>query len=102
MISSREIRDGLNISVSTRIQLAKGHVDWSKEKWRNILWTDESKTVFFFFFGSNNCRQFVRTAPNTKFKPQYTLKTVKNGGASIMIWGCFSALCCLMLKRKCL
>ncbi len=27
---------------------------------------------------------------NTEFKPQYTVKTVKHGGASIMIRGCFS------------
>ena len=41
-------------------------------------------------FGSKGRRQFVRRPPNTEFKPQYTLKTVKHGGASIMIWGCFS------------
>ncbi len=37
-------------------------------------------------FGS---RQFVRRPPNTEFKPQYTVKTVKHGGTSIMIWACF-------------
>ena len=112
MISSREIKDGLKLPVSTvtirrrlceanlsarsprkvpllkkrhvlkRIQFAKEHIDWPKEKWRNILWTDESKIVLF---GSKGCRQFVRRPPNTEFRPQYTLKTVKHGGASIMI-----------------
>lgn len=117
MISSRMIKDSLKLPVSTvtirrrlceanlsarsprkvpllrkrhvlkRIQFAKEHIGWPKEKWRNILWTDESKIVLF---GSKGRRQFVRRPPNTEFKPQYTLKTVKHGGASIMIWGCFS------------
>lgn len=66
--------------------------------------------------------QFVRRPANTEFKPQYTMKTMKYGGASIMIWGCFSYYSvghivyqgwwinlstseksyCRMLKRKCL
>uniref|UniRef100_A0A3Q0S1K1 Transposase Tc1-like domain-containing protein n=1 Tax=Amphilophus citrinellus TaxID=61819 RepID=A0A3Q0S1K1_AMPCI len=115
MISSRVMRDSLMLPVSTvtirrclceanlparsphkvplygrkrhvlkRLQFAKEHIDWPVEKCRNILWTDESKIVLF---GTKGPRQFVRRPLNTEFKPQYT---VKHGGASIMIWECFS------------
>uniref|UniRef100_A0A665VSE6 Transposase Tc1-like domain-containing protein n=1 Tax=Echeneis naucrates TaxID=173247 RepID=A0A665VSE6_ECHNA len=118
MISSRRLKEDLRLPVSTvtirrrlceaklparsprkvplfkkkkdrlkRLEFAKEHIDWPKKKWRNILWTDESNIVLF---GSKGHRQFVRRPENTEFKPQYTVKTVKHGGASIMIWGCFS------------
>ena len=59
----------------------------SEEKWCNILWTDESKIVLF---RSSGHRQYVRRPPGIEFKPQYTVKTVKHGGAKIMVWGYFS------------
>lgn len=116
-ISSRQIKDELNLNVSTvtirrrlleanlkarsprkvpllskrhlknRLKFANDHLTWPKTKWRNILWTDESKMVLF---GSKGRRQYVRRPPNTANKPQYTVKTVKHGGAKIMVWGCFS------------
>lgn len=73
--------------VAKRISFAKAHLNWPKEKWRNLLWTDESKIVLF---GGKGSRCFVRRPPNSEYKPQFTSKTVKHGGHSIMVWGCFS------------
>ena len=118
-VTSRHIKEDLNLSVSSRtvrrrllqsklvarsprkvpllkkrhvvarLHFAKTHADWPVSKWRNILWSDESKIVLF---GSSGRRMYVRRPPNSAYKPQYTIKTVKHGGAKINIWGCFFLL----------
>jgi len=73
--------------IVARMEFAKVHKDWPVNKWRNILWTDESKIVMF---GGTGSREYVRRPPNQEFRPKFTKKTVKHGGLSIMIWACFS------------
>ena len=45
-----------------------------------ILWSDETKIEFFGL----NIKSHIWRKP-------VTIPTVKNGGGSIMLWGCFSA-----------
>lgn len=69
-----------------RIQFARDHINWTNINWNSVLFSDESK---FMIFGSDGIK-FVRRPVGKRFDPKYQLPTVKHGGGSIMVWGCFS------------
>lgn len=69
-----------------RLQWAREHKDWTVEQWQKVLWTDES---IFRLFGSSR-RVFVRRSTNERMLPQCIVPTIKHGGGSITVWGCFS------------
>lgn len=56
------------------------------KQWRNVLWSDETKINLFGMDG----KHFVRRPKGEAYNPRYTKPTVKHGGGSLMIWGCFS------------
>lgn len=58
---------------------------WGK-KWRNILWSDETKVNLF----SSDSGRNVRRPKGKVYHVNYTPKTDKHGGGNIMVWGCFS------------
>lgn len=68
--------------LNNRLKFAKSHLNWPVHKWRNVLWTDESKINLF---GSDNAKKCVRRPKNKEYAPQYTIKTIKHGGGSVMI-----------------
>lgn len=68
-----------------RVKFAKEHIGWTREQWNNVIWSDESK---FLLFGSDGI-QYVRRPLGRRFDPKYQLPTVKHGGGSLMVWGCF-------------
>ena len=52
-----------------------------------ILWSDETKIELF----GVNAKHHVWRKPGTAHHQANTIPTVKHGGGSIMLWGCFSA-----------
>lgn len=84
--SARKVPHLTKKNIECRKKFANGHLYWPEKKWRNVLWSDETKINFF---GSDG-KMFIRRPKNQQLNPKYTRKTVKYGGGNIMIWGCFS------------
>ena len=69
-----------------RVTFAAEHKDWTVERWKSVLFSDESS--FQVFCGAK--RAFVRRKPKEKYNPACIIPIVKHGGGSIMVWGCMS------------
>ena len=54
---------------------------------QNILWSYEMKIELFGL----NAKRYIWWKPSTAHLQSNTMATVKHGGGSIMLWGCFSA-----------
>ncbi|GMS88386.1 hypothetical protein PENTCL1PPCAC_10561, partial [Pristionchus entomophagus] len=67
-----------------RLEFAREHLNWTPRQWTHVLWTDESKFELF-----SEGVQYVHRPVNKRFDPKYTIPTVKHGGGSVMVWGCF-------------
>uniref|UniRef100_A0AAZ3RR21 Transposase Tc1-like domain-containing protein n=1 Tax=Oncorhynchus tshawytscha TaxID=74940 RepID=A0AAZ3RR21_ONCTS len=70
----------------TCLVFTKRHVGDSPNIWK-VLWPDETKMELFGHQG----KRYVWCRPNTSHQPENTIPTVKHGGGSIMLWGCFSS-----------
>uniref|UniRef100_A0AAZ3NS67 Transposase Tc1-like domain-containing protein n=1 Tax=Oncorhynchus tshawytscha TaxID=74940 RepID=A0AAZ3NS67_ONCTS len=66
--------------ITAHLEFAKRHLKDSQTMRSKILWSDETKIELF---GLNAKRHHCRKSG--------TIPTVKHGGGSIMLWGCFSA-----------
>jgi transposase len=68
-----------------RLLWARKHQHWTIQQWKKVLWTDESK---FEIFGSKT-RTYVRRCAGERVLEACTKASVKHGGGSVMVWGCF-------------
>ena len=69
-----------------RLKYAKKMLRKPLDFWDTIVWSDESK---FNLFGSDG-RTMVWRSRDEEFDPKCTVPTVKHGGGSVIVWGCFS------------
>ena len=68
-----------------RLAWAKKHDQWTLDRWKSGLWSDEST---FEIFGSN-CHVFVRRRVGERMISACVVPTVKHGGG-VMVWGYFA------------
>ena len=68
------------------LELARSYVKWPVEKWRKVLFSDESTFTPNNHAGNN----YVRRRPEKEYRPYCISPTIKHL-QSIMVWGCMAA-----------
>ncbi|KAK3549749.1 hypothetical protein QTP86_007732 [Hemibagrus guttatus] len=74
-------------NIKARLSFARKHLDDPQDFWENTLWTDETKIVLF----GRSVSHYVWRKSNTAFQKKNIIPTLKYGGGSVMVWGCFAA-----------
>lgn len=102
-VSTKTIRRNLHdLNINSRVAVAKPLInerqrinrlnwcldkkDWTVRKWKNVIFSDESRYTLF----KNDGPVRVWRTPGTRYDIENIVPTVKHGGGGIMVWGCFS------------
>uniref|UniRef100_A0AAY5K1G9 Tc1-like transposase DDE domain-containing protein n=1 Tax=Esox lucius TaxID=8010 RepID=A0AAY5K1G9_ESOLU len=74
-------------NIQAWMKFAKINIKSPKSTWKNVLRSDETKVELF----GHNSKRYVWSKNKTAHHPN-TITTVKHGGGSIILWGCFSSV----------
>ncbi|KAF2346906.1 Transposase Tc1-like [Trinorchestia longiramus] len=73
--------------VKAMLKYANNHLNKPAAFWNSVLWSDETKIELF----GRNSTNHLWMQHNEEYKSKCTIPTVKFGGGSIMVWGCFNS-----------
>lgn len=74
-------------NIAARLKFVKVHLNVPQRYWQDILWADETTVELF----GRNTQHHVWRKNGRAHQHQNLIPTVKYGGGSIMVWGCFAA-----------
>ncbi|KAK3569335.1 hypothetical protein QTP86_026814 [Hemibagrus guttatus] len=74
-------------NIKACLSFTRKHLDDLQDFWENTLWTDKTKIELF----GRSVSHYVWRKSNTAFQKKNIIPTVKYGGGSVMVWGCFAA-----------
>lgn len=69
-----------------RLNWAKSHEHWTKDDWRRMVFSDETKINIW---GSDGIKYYWKR-PDDKLQFHHLDLTLKHGGGSLMMWGCIT------------
>ena len=78
-----------------RLSWAKKHKQWTFDRWKSVVWSDESK---FEIFGSNIC--VLRCRVSEQIISVCVVPTVKHGGGGVMVWGALLLTLSVILNSR--
>lgn len=73
-------------NVAARIKFCKDHKNWNVEDWKKVIWSDETKINRF----QSDGKEYYWHRPHEKLRKHQVKQTMKHGGGSLMVWGCFT------------
>lgn len=74
-------------NIKSWLEYARGGLDKTTEFWETVLWTDGTKLELF----GHMEQRYVWRVKDEAYDQTNTIPTVKHGGGSLMMRGCFSA-----------
>lgn len=73
-------------NVKARLGFCKTYGKWTVEDWKRVIWSDETKINRF----QSDGKEYYWHRPHEKLQKHQVKQTVKHGGGSLMVWGCFN------------
>ena len=70
-----------------RLEFAKKYVHSPNSFWDDVLFMDETKIKLF----TKNTQNYVWRRSHDALREKCIVPTVKHGGGSLLLWGCFSS-----------